>query len=493
MRVMAVRVPAFPVQALRRSTPELAEAPLAVPAGSTPRDPIIAVSAEAAALGVRRGITAAQARHLAPGALLQVAPPAVLAAAGEALADAGWSVSPRVQRLSGGEVVLDGGGLTLHWGSEARLLHAVLRACRRVGLEAGAGLAGTVTAARVAARVAAHTGEPVVVPPGGEATFLGPRPLAVLEPVPALAERLARWGIATVGDLARLSRAEVRLRLGPVGVALHRRAAGEDENPFVPDPPREVVREGLLLEHPVAALEAFLFVLRGLLGRLEQRLALGGEVFAGLALELELEGGERREYPVTLLAPTRELPAVLAMARLHLEASPPGAPVEGITVRATPGRARLVQGSLFDPPLPAPGKLAAALVRLGALAGPRRVGAPVLPDTHRPGAWDIAPFAPAAVPPGDGVPPPAVPTLRALRPVREVRVVAAAGTPVAVTLAGLGGAVVASAGPYRSTGEWWTDRPWTRDDYDVLTAAGALLRLCFDRGERRWFVDGIYD
>lgn len=493
MRVIAVRVPAFPVQALRRSTPDLAEAPLAVPAGTTPRDAILAVSAEAAALGVRRGITAAQARHLAPGALLRVAPPEVLNAAGEALADAGWSISPRVQRISAGELVLDAAGLAPRWGGEARLLHALVRACRRVGLEPGIGLAGTVTAARTAARVALKAGEPVIVPPGEEAAFLAPHPIAALEPEPAPAEGLARWGVATAGDLARLARAEVRLRLGPAGVALHRRAAGEDDTPFFPDPPREVLREGLLLEHPVAALEAFLFVLRGLLGRLEQRLVLRGEAFAGLALELELEGGERREYPVTLLAPTREIPAVLAMARLHLEATPPGAPVEGVTVQVAPGRVRLVQGSLFDPPLPAPGKLAAALVRLGALVGPRRVGAPVLPDSHRPSAWDMAPFAPVAAFPGNGAPPPAVPTLRALRPAREVRVVTAAGAPVAVTLVGLGGAVVASAGPYRSTGEWWADQPWTRDDYDVLTASGALLRLCFDRGERRWFVDGVYD
>lgn len=493
MRVMAVRVPAFPVQALRRSNPDLAEAPLAVPAGPAPRDLIVAVSAEAAALGVRQGITAAQARHLAPGVVLRPAPPEVLDAAEEALADAGWSISPRMQRLGAGEIVLDAAGLTPHWGSETRLLHAALRTCRRVGLEPGAGLAGTITAARAAARTAAQTGEPVAVAPGGEAAFLAPYPISVLEADSVLVERLARWGVATAGELTRLSRAEVRLRLGPAGEALHRRAAGEDITPFLPDPPRDVLREGLLLEHPVAALEAFLFVLRGVLGRLEQRLDVRGEGFAGLALELELEGGDRREYPVALLAPTRELPAVLAMTRLHLEASPPGAPVEGVTAQVTPGRVRLVQGSLFEPPLPAPGRLAAALVRLGALAGPRRVGAPVLPDTHRPDAWDLAPFAPASIPPGDEAPPAGRPTLRALRPAREVRVVAAAGTPVAVTLTGLGGAVVASAGPYRSTGEWWTDRPWTRDDYDVLTAAGALLRLCFDRGERRWFVDGIYD
>lgn len=44
MRIASLWVPDFPLQALRRSTPELAEAPLAVAAGPLPRDEVVAVS-----------------------------------------------------------------------------------------------------------------------------------------------------------------------------------------------------------------------------------------------------------------------------------------------------------------------------------------------------------------------------------------------------------------------------------------------------------------
>lgn len=87
MRTASLWVPDFPLQALRRSTPELAEAPLAVAAGPLPRDEVIAVSAEAAELDVRTGMTAAQARQVAPAALVRVTPEAAAAAADEALAD----------------------------------------------------------------------------------------------------------------------------------------------------------------------------------------------------------------------------------------------------------------------------------------------------------------------------------------------------------------------------------------------------------------------
>jgi len=48
---------------------------------------VICVAAEAVELGVRAGMTAAQARQVAPAALLRVTPEAAAAAADEALAD----------------------------------------------------------------------------------------------------------------------------------------------------------------------------------------------------------------------------------------------------------------------------------------------------------------------------------------------------------------------------------------------------------------------
>ncbi|MFH1177223.1 MAG: DNA polymerase Y family protein, partial [Acidobacteriota bacterium] len=390
MRLAVLLVPDFPLQALRRSVPELAEAPLAVAAGASSRDLLVAVAAEAEELGVRAGMTVAQARTRAPAVLVRVTPPEVAAAASEALADVALSFTPRIRRQRPGELLLDASGLTPRWGSEEAIAGALLRACRRVGLEARVGIAN----AAGVARVAAGSGEAVVVQPGHERAFLGLLPIALLDPPPALAATLTRWGIATAGELACLPRGELALRLGREGVALHQLACGEESASFIPDPVREALREGIVLEDSLSALESFLFVLHGLLSRLAARLDLRGEGFAEVLLELQLEGGERRDYRVKLVAPTREVGTVLAMVRLQLEAHPPGAPVEGTPAQVTPGRVRMMQASLFAPPLPAPGKLALILARLAALVGPERFGAPSLPDTHRPSAWALAPFAP---------------------------------------------------------------------------------------------------
>lgn len=338
---------------------------------------------------------------------------------------------------------------------------------------------------------------------------MAPLSLSLLEPSPDLTAMLARWGLAAAGELARLPREEVELRLGIEGVALHRLACGEETTAFVPDPLQEVLREGVEVDFPLGALEPFLFLLNGVLGRLERRLELRGEGFAEVLLELRLEGGERREVRLKLVAPTREVPAVLALARLQLEASPPGAAVEGVAALVTPGLVRLMQGSLFGPPMPAPGKLSTTLARLAALVGPGRVGAPAVPDTHRPGAWSLVPFAPledrapgterrlqeAAWGGGRPSPEPGTqsPVLKAFRPPREARVDAVSGRPAVVWVDTLGGIVVGWAGPYRLVGEWWGDEPFAREDFDVATTDGSLLRIHFDRLEHRWFADGVYD
>ncbi|MBZ5588187.1 MAG: DNA polymerase Y family protein [Acidobacteriia bacterium] len=509
MRIACLWVPDFLLQALRRSAPELAEAPLGIAAGPLPRDVIVAVSAEAVELGVRPGMTAAQARQVAPAALVRVTPPPVAAAADEALADAAAGFSPRVKRHLPGEVLLDAGGLLPRFGREETIAHELLRACRHVGLEARVGIASNLGVARVAARV----DEVAVVRAGEERSFMAPLPLELLQPAPELEAMLARWGLATAGELARLPRREVGLRLGPAGVALHRLASGEETGAFIPDPLQEVLREGVEFDDPLGLLEPFLFVANGILARLAQRLELRGEGFAEVLLELRLEGAGHREVRLKLVAPTRDVPAVLALARLQLEAHPPGAPVEGAAALVTPGRVRLAQGSLFGAPMPAPGRLSTTLARLAALVGPERVGAPAVPDTHRPGVWTLAPFVLGEdrgswiVDRGSSRPPTGSasrttnheprttphPVLRAFRPPREARVDAVNGRPVVVWVEALGGIVVGWAGPYRFVGEWWDDEPFAREDFDVATTDGSLLRVYFDRLDRRWFVDGIYD
>ena len=81
--------------------------------------------------------------------------------------------------------------------------------------------------------------------------------------------------------------------------------------------------------------------------------------------------------------------------------------------------------------------------------------------------------------------------MRAIRPPRPARVQMASGQPVHVQADGVRGHVTASAGPWRTSGDWWTADPWARDEWDIALSTGALYRIYCDQG--CWFVEGSYD
>jgi protein ImuB len=65
--------------------------------------------------------------------------------------------------------------------------------------------------------------------------------------------------------------------------------------------------------------------------------------------------------------------------------------------------------------------------------------------------------------------------------------------PVAVNLNGVVRRVTACAGPWRTSGEWWDDRAWAREEWDVALADGLLCRLARDLVNGHWQLDAVYD
>jgi hypothetical protein len=108
----------------------------------------------------------------------------------------------------------------------------------------------------------------------------------------------------------------------------------------------------------------------------------------------------------------------------------------------------------------------------------------------------VARFAP---PPPPGVPETPAAQLelvaRALRPPRTAEVRCdEAGRPLLVIGEGaLGGRVVASAGPWRTVAEWWTDAPVALDSYDLEVAGGLLLRASRELSSGAWWIEAVYD
>jgi protein ImuB len=387
-------------------------------------------------------------------------------------------------------VLLDLHGLGRLWASPESLGRALLDAAHRRALTAQAALAHSRTAALVLAR--ARPGLTVVAP-GREAEALAPLPLELLELDGERHALLRRWGLLTMGDLARLPVAELAARFGPEGPRLVRLARGEEAGLFTATPLPDVFETALELDWPVEGLEPLSFLLGRVLESLGQTLRARGRRAAALVVDLGLVDGSHHVRRLQPGAPSAEARTWRTLALLDLEASPPRDAIQSLLVRAEPTPARPVQFSLLDPAQPSPEKLAETLARLHGWTARGRGGVAALLDSHRPQAFAMGTFAPgpsrAAAPAGPSRAPRVA--LRVFRPPRPARVALRDGGPAFVSARGVRGAVLERAGPWRASGDWW-DEAWSREEWDVALAAGAY-RLLRDRLRDEWLVAGEID
>jgi len=69
-----------------------------------------------------------------------------------------------------------------------------------------------------------------------------------------------------------------------------------------------------------------------------------------------------------------------------------------------------------------------------------------------------------------------------------------AGRPRRLASAAARGEVLQCAGPWRTSGAWWSEEErFAFDHYDVVTSDGTAARLRHDLALDIWAVDAIYD
>jgi len=409
-----------------------------------------------------------------------------------------------------------------------------------------------VATTRMAAMVAVHARPGLtVIARGAEAETLAPIPIGVLEKIDggaidacAVVSVLKRWGIITLGELAALPASDLVARLGRQARVWQAIARGEDIRPLVPALEAERFDASLELEWPIDGLEPLSFVLTRLLEPLSTRLERRDRGAAVLHVILRLVTKETHACRLELPSPMRDVRTLRTLALLDLEAHPPDAAIDRVTVVIDPTPGRILQHTLFTRAHPTAEQISTLLARLGALMGQDRLGAPAVVDSYRPGAFAMKPFRTehdmnrgerrerreiqnAACSTNS-----ASIMSSALRRCRQpvpARVTVADGRPVRVTTdrrGFVGGSVVACAGPWRTSGAWWEVRaggagrageagqagaaggsvpplppvqpvppvqPWNRDEWDVALNDGAVYRIFQDRESEAWFVDAVVD
>ena len=235
LRVLHADLDSFYASVEVRKDPSLAGRPLLV-GGVGPRGVVTSASYEARAFGCRSAMPMARARSLCPQAVAVPPDFATYRRYSSLVMGVFRDVTPLVEPLSLDEAFLDVAGARRLLGDAlriARLLRA--RVATEIGLPLTVGVAGN----KFLAKLASTRGKPdglLVVPPSRALDFLHPLPADALWGAgQATIDRLARYGLRTVGEVARTPRETLERVLGQAqGGHLAELAWGRDPRPVVP-------------------------------------------------------------------------------------------------------------------------------------------------------------------------------------------------------------------------------------------------------------------
>ncbi|MBI5432097.1 MAG: DNA polymerase Y family protein [Planctomycetes bacterium] len=515
-RLACVDVRALPLQLLLREEPRWRELPVAVVERDAPGGRVLWLNERARVKGILPGHTHAAALALADELVARPVAPHEIARGTALLCECLDGFSPRVEASADepGLFWVDVGGLELFhptleaWASRVRAALLVL------GFESTIAVGFRRQATYAAARAMVHARTWVCPTPEEELRWLARVPLARLDLEPATRDELAKLGVHTLGELARLPSGGLFARYGEAAARWQRVAVGALAGEFAPTELARPERVHTAFEHPLTSVDAVVFAFEELARPVLSDFAARGRAVRSIALRLVLEGAAPKELALAAATPTLDLAEFRRLLVLLLERVALARGVERLELEFADAEARPEELSLFvERPkrdLAAAGR---AIAAVRAAFGPDSVVCARLVERHLPEAsFEWTPLERAFAP--------------RPRPVTEARLVRRVfAAPLALPprerhegdgwlLAGsTRGPVKKLCGPYTLCGGWWKSE--VRRDYYFAELAGAggseasgdpgapgchasqgsrgseWLWVYYDHARRRWFWHGI--
>ena len=247
-RMVAIWFPHLVTDWMSRKKPSLKEIPFALVSTERSRRVIKAANAPARAKGIGAEMAAADARALVPELKVFDFDAGQREKTLRALAE--WCIrySPSVGLDPPNGLVLDASGCTHLWGGETKYLEDIAARLTGFGYTVRTAMADTIMTARAVSR---HVRNGTIVSPGKEAEALSPLPAMAICPDAAVAEKLVKLGLLTVGSFMRMPRTALRRRFGPALLACLDQALGAEMEIMEPVRPPAPFREQLPSLEPI--------------------------------------------------------------------------------------------------------------------------------------------------------------------------------------------------------------------------------------------------
>lgn len=346
--VLHADLDAFYASVEQRDDPMLRGRPVIVGGGV-----VLAASYEAKARGVATAMGGRRARELCPDAV--VVPPRMEAytAASRAVFAIFRDTTPLVEGLSIDEAFLEVGGLRRLVGAPAQIAAGLRERVRaEVGLPISVGVARTKFLAKVASAVSKPDGL-LVVEPAGEQAFLHPLPVERLWGVGAVtAEKLHRFGIRTVGQLAELEPATAERLLGrAAGAHVHAMARLLDPRPVASTGRRGSIGSQRALGTRPRSADELDVILTQIVDRIARRLRDGNRGCRTVVLRIRYGDFAKATRSRTLGSATDRTALLLGVARGLLDGVQEEIATRGITLLGV-SLSHLVHSDELVPELP---------------------------------------------------------------------------------------------------------------------------------------------
>jgi DNA polymerase-4 len=234
-------------------------------------------------------------------------------------------VSPLVEGAELGRVFIGVDGLQLIYPDDNAVIDAAFQAVPGT-LAPQAGLAGNKFLAYLAALHCPPGGRKVLT--GEVEAFLRGLPCDVLPVSMKSREKLRRFGLRTLGQVAALPKGPLLSQFGPEGKKIHDLARGHDDTPLYPRVMEEAIEESIVLPSVTVSLESILTALEELLGRVFARISRAGLGVRSLTVWTRTWNSEQWERKIRFKEPAMDIRTIIDRTRRVMERYPQPGPVE---------------------------------------------------------------------------------------------------------------------------------------------------------------------
>ena len=326
MRIACVLITHLRAKAELRRHAHLRDSPIAVVDRTNGKPLVVDSSAGASA---RAGMTLEQAMSYHNGLIILDADEPYYRRVFEDVVEALLQVGDRIEPAELGIAYARLDGLELLHGSESKVASALLDAVPG-WLGARVGVGGSKFASYMAARSADVRS--VAACPADEAGFLAPLSIELLPLSNDLKRSLHGFGVHTMGQVASLSRDMLSDRFGREGMLAWDFCKGIDTRAVVPVKPATSVVEYASLPFASTSIELLLATTDVLLQRAYSRPQLRRRLVGSVTLTSTVVSGAPWTLEIRFKEPVGDWQSAFRLVRDRIEAHPPDAPLEDLTL-----------------------------------------------------------------------------------------------------------------------------------------------------------------